>query len=93
MGLSRRLNLLLTTLATALLLGSALSLVYSRHEARRLFIELQQLTTERDDLNIDWGRLQIEHSTLALPARVEKVVRERLHMTEPEPAEVVIVQP
>lgn len=93
MDLSRRVSLLLLALTTALLLGSALSLVYARHEARRLFIELQQLTAERDDLNIDWGRLQIEHSTLALPARVEKVVRDRLHMTEPDPAEVVIVQP
>jgi cell division protein FtsL len=91
--LSRRLSLLLLALTTALVLGSALSLVYARHEGRRLFIEHQQLTAERDDLNIDWGRLQIEHSTLALPARVEKVVRDRLHMTEPDPAEVVIVQP
>lgn len=93
MVLSRRVSLVLLGLTTALLLGSALSLVYARHEARRLFIEQQQLTAERDDLNIDWGRLQIEHSTLALPARVEKVVRDRLHMTEPDPAEVVIVQP
>ncbi len=89
----RRFEYLLLGFTATLLLASAVSLVYARHEARRLFIELQQLTTERDHLNIDWGRLQIEHSTLALPARVEKVVRERLRMTEPEPADVVIVQP
>jgi len=90
---SRRVEYVLLGSITALLIGSAFSLVYARHEARKLFIDLQRLTTERDNLNIDWGRLQIEHSTLALPARVEKVVRDRLHMTEPDPADVVIVQP
>lgn len=93
MGPSPRIQLLLLVGTAACLLGSAASLVYARHEARRLFIELQQLTTERDDLNIDWGRLQIEHSTLALPARVEKTVRDRLGMAEPDPAEIIIVQP
>jgi cell division protein FtsL len=93
MGSPKRLENLLLGATAVLMLGSAASLVYARHEARRLFIGLQQLTTERDNLNIDWGRLQIEHSTLALPARVEKVARDRLRMTEPDPAEVVIVQP
>jgi len=58
-----------------------------------LFIELQQLTAERDRLNIDWGRLQIEHSTWASPGRVEQLAREKLGMREPDPAKVVIVEP
>lgn len=90
---SKRLEYLLLCLAAISVLASAASLVYARHESRRLFIELQQLTGQRDDLNIDWGRLQIEHSTLALPARIEKVVRDRLQMRDPDPADVVIVQP
>jgi len=90
---SKRLGYLLLCLAVISVLASAASLVYARHESRRLFIELQQLTSQRDDLNIDWGRLQIEHSTLALPARIEKVVRDRLQMRDPDPADVVIVQP
>lgn len=76
-----------------LVLASGLSVVVARHEARRLFIELQRLTAERDRLNIDWGRLQIEHSTWASPGRVEQIARERLSMGEPDPAAVVIIQP
>lgn len=84
---------MLLAAVAVLVLGSAVGLVYARHEARRLFIELQQLTDERDSLNIDWGRLQIEHSTWASPGRVEQIARKRLGMTEPDPAEVVIVEP
>ena len=39
---------------------SAIALVYTKHESRKLFVELEQLTTERDQLNIEWGQLQIE---------------------------------
>ena len=74
-------------------LASAIGVVFSRHEARRLFIDLQQLNAERDRLDIEWGRLQIEHSTWASPGRIEQIARERLKMTEPDPANVVIVEP
>jgi cell division protein FtsL len=87
----------LTALATGLLaLGavcSAIGVVYARHEARKLFIGLQALASERDGLNIDWGRLQIEHSTWASPGRIEQMARDRLKMREPDPAAVVIVEP
>ena len=85
----------LTILAALLLavLGSAIASVYARHEARRLFVELQSLTAERDRLNIDWGRLRIEQSTWASPGRVEQQARERLQMTVPDPSNVVIVRP
>ncbi|UCC15701.1 MAG: cell division protein FtsL [Gammaproteobacteria bacterium] len=87
----------MTALATGLLaLGavcSAIGVVYARHEARKLFIGLQALASERDGLNIDWGRLQIEHSTWASPGRIEQMARDRLKMREPDPAAVVIVEP
>lgn len=90
---ARRPDYLVAGLLAALVLGSAVGVVYARHDARQLFIELQQLTAERDTLNIDWGRLQIEHSTWASPGRVEQIARERLGMREPDPATVVIVEP
>lgn len=93
MGRARRTEYLLAGLLALLVLGSAVGVVFARHEARRLFIELQQLTAERDRLNIDWGRLQIEHSTWASPGRVEQIARERLRMREPDPVAVVIVEP
>jgi cell division protein FtsL len=90
---ARRADSLFAVLLAVLVLASAVSVVYARHDARQLFIELQQLTAERDTLNIDWGRLQIEHSTWASPGRVEQIARERLGMREPDPARVVIVEP
>ncbi|HEX7718904.1 MAG TPA: cell division protein FtsL, partial [Woeseiaceae bacterium] len=39
---------------------SAMALVYTKHESRKLFVELEQLTSQRDQLNIEWGQLQIE---------------------------------
>ena len=93
MAEARRANSLLAVLLAVLVLASAVSVVYARHDARQLFIELQQLTAERDTLNLDWGRLQIEHSTWASPGRVEQIARERLGMREPDPARVVIIEP
>ena len=52
---------------------SAMALVYTKHDSRKLFIELEGLTHERDNLNIEWGQLQIEQSTWAQHARIEQV--------------------
>lgn len=76
-----------------LVLISAVAVVQARHDARRLFIQLQELTDTRDELNIDWGRLQIEQSTWASPGRIEQIAAERLDMRVPDPARVVIIAP
>ena len=38
-------------------LGSAAGAIYSKHRARELFVELEQLNTRRDNLEIEWGQL------------------------------------
>ncbi len=57
--------MLLTIVFAIVCVMSAMALIYTKHESRKLFIELEQLTTERDELNIEWGQLQIEQSTWA----------------------------
>ena len=89
----RQFRILLSGVLVLAILLSSISVVFARHESRRLFIDLQQLNAERDRLDIEWGRLQIEHSTWANPGRVEQIARERLKMTEPDPSAVVIVEP
>ncbi len=71
---------------------SAMALVYTKHESRKLFVELEALTHERDDLNIEWGQLQIEQSTWAQHARIEKVATEDLSLTRPENTEIFVIE-
>jgi len=77
----------------AAVLGSSLGVVYAKHEARSKFNELQQLTKARDDLDIEWGQLQLEQSTWATHGRVERVARDELRMVIPQASDLRIVQP
>ncbi|NIA27596.1 MAG: cell division protein FtsL [Desulfobulbaceae bacterium] len=71
---------------------SAMALVYTKHESRRLFIELESLTDERDRLNIEWGQLQIEQSTWATHARIEKVATDDLLLVRPDSSEIFVIE-
>jgi cell division protein FtsL len=71
---------------------SAMALVYTRHESRKLFIELEQLTADRDELNIEWGQLQIEQSTWATHARIERVATEELALSRPMATEIFVIE-
>jgi cell division protein FtsL len=74
-------------------LSSALGVVYSTHQSRKLFIELQSLQAQRDKLDMEWGRLQLEQSTWSTHGRIERIAHERLDMQLPEPDSAVIVRP
>ena len=76
-----------------LVLASSLGVVYSKHESRKLFVELDTLKKERDEMNIEWGRLQLEQSTLATHSRIEQTAKKRLQMVTPEYEKVLIVRP
>jgi len=71
---------------------SAMALVYTKHESRRLFVELESLTDERDRLNIEWGQLQIEQSTWATHARIEKVATDDLSLVRPDSSEIFVIE-
>lgn len=76
-----------------LTLGSAAGAIYSKHRARELFLELERLNRARDELEIDWGRLQLEQSAWSTHAFVESVATQKLKMTTPRPAEIEVVAP
>ena len=71
---------------------SALALIKTKHEARKLFVELETLTDERDELNIEWGQLQIEQSTWATHARIEQVATDDLSLVRPESTEIWVIE-
>jgi cell division protein FtsL len=73
------------------LIACALSLVTSRHDARRLYVELEREQARGRQLETEYGQLQLEQSTWGMPARVEKIARENLRMQLPPAARVEIV--
>ena len=79
--------LLLCTVATAI------AVVYERYRHRQLFVELTRLERERDELNIEFGRLQLEQATWAQANRIDQLAQERLGMKFPEATDIVVVRP
>jgi cell division protein FtsL len=85
-------SFLLTFVFALICVLSAVALIYTKHESRKLFVELEALTHERDELNIEWGQLQIEQSTWAQHARIEKVATEDLALVRPDTADVFVIE-
>ena len=71
---------------------SSMAMIYTKHESRKLFVELEQLTDQRDELNIEWGQLQIEQSTWATHARIEQVATDDLSLLRPEATEIYVIE-
>ena len=82
-----RVNLLLL----AVLVVCALSLVTSRHQARKLFVLLEREQAMARGYETEFGQLQLEQSTWAMPVRVEKIAREQLRMQIPGPGRIEVV--
>lgn len=71
-----KLNLLLL----AALLASALALVRTSYEGRRLYAALDKAKNEKTQLDVEYKRLDAERQGQATHLRVEKVAREKLQM-------------
>jgi cell division protein FtsL len=74
-------------------LVSAVQVIYSRHKARDMFVRLEKLNAERDSLEMEWGRLQLEQSFWSSHAFVERVANAKLQMNLPQTRDVRIVRP
>jgi len=73
-------------------MSSAFGVIYSKHQSRKLFVEAQQLHKQIDELNIEWGRLQLEQSAWSAHGRIERIARKKLNMKLPMADEVVYIQ-
>ena len=82
-----RLNLLLL----AVLIFCALSLVTSRHQARKLFVELEREQAKTHSYETEFGQLQLEQSTWSMPVRIEKIARGQLRMQLPGAGRIEVV--
>lgn len=84
-------SMLLQALLASVLLLSAVALVYMQHRHRALYVELQSLERDRDALDVEWGKLQLEQSTWATHERIESLARKRLGLRIPQISEIVLV--
>jgi cell division protein FtsL len=72
----------------AISLASALGVVWTRHESRVLFVALTSLQNQRDELNIEYGKLELEQATYAEPRRIDDEARQKLGMVNPLPQDI-----
>jgi cell division protein FtsL len=79
-----RLNVLLLILVIACALG----VVTSQHKARKLYVELQKEKDRAQQMDVEWGQLQLEQGTLVMPTRVEKLASRQLQMLMPQPGQI-----
>jgi len=88
----RRLLPLALPLLWFAVLGSSVQVIYARHKARVTFVSLEKLNAERDQLDMEWGRLQLEQSFWSSHAFVERVANAKMQMSLPQTKDVRIVR-
>ncbi len=71
---------------------AALSVVTSQHQARKSFLMLQQEKERAQQMEVEWGQLQLEQSTWAAPARIEKIAGLHLQMQLPKGGQVKFIR-
>ena len=76
----------LSILLLMAVLASALVLVHSQYETRRLFMALESAKKEAKRLEVDHDRLQVERRAQATPLRVEQIARQQMNMRTASPA-------
>lgn len=83
-----RLNLILLVVLALCALG----LVSSQHKARKLFAELEREQARAQQIDVEWGQLQLEQSTWAMHSRIDKLAKERLRMRNADPKRIQIIE-
>jgi cell division protein FtsL len=72
---------------------TAVSVIETSHRCRVMYARLQDLQLAQWDMQEQWGRLLLEHSTWAAHHRVEQLARKQLKMRLPAAAELQVVMP
>ena len=84
-------SVVLLALAGAVL-ASGVLLTYARHAHRAHFLSMQELIAERDEIEVEWGALQLERATTLGYLRIDREARERLGMHEPDKRNIVLLR-
>ena len=84
---------ILLMLLVAAVLVSALGVVNAKHKNRFEFSQLQLLLKQKQQIEIEWGQLQLEQATWATHGRIEEMARGKLEMQLPSLDKVEIIRP
>ena len=87
------LRLFVLVLLAVAVIGSGIAVVHARQQHRQAYVELTRLERSRDELNIEFSRLQLEQATWSETNRIEQIATERVGMRFPEGADVVVLTP
>jgi len=82
----------MSLLFLALVMLSAMAVVYVKYDARLMFNQLQKELREQDKLGVEWSRLQLEKNTWSSNSRIEKLARTKLNLQTPKPEQIVYIQ-
>lgn len=85
-------NLLFTVSLIILNLVVIVDYIYLQHKTRNQFVALQGLIEVGQHLNADWGRLQIEHSTLVNNSIIESKAKKEIGMKLPENQQILSIK-
>lgn len=80
------------TILLLAVIASAIGVVWTRHESRILFVELSRLQSQKDDLGVEYGRLELEQATYAEPSHIDAEARARLGMYTPKQQDIQLVR-
>lgn len=75
----------------ALVVISAFSVIYYTHVNRQTTSELEQLYTQRDELDIEWRNLLLEQNSLAEHSAIESKAKKLLNMKRLDSKSEIIV--
>jgi cell division protein FtsL len=74
------------------LAGTGLGIVHTTFVSRQLLNARQGLEQQRNQLQVEWGRLLLEQSSLVAQGKVEDVARSQLDMDVPELEKTIVLK-
>ncbi len=83
----------MVVMLTAAVMISAIGVINAKHQARTAFVELQALKKVRDEMQVNWGRLQLEQAAWSTHGRVEQIASSRLDMILPTEDSIRVIRP
>ena len=83
----------MVVLLLILVMGSSLSVIYCKYRSRQKFVEVQSLERDLDRFEVEWGKLQLELTTLAEHNRVERLARSKLGLMIPQRENIIYIRP